>query len=365
MATPSKQTSTTSMIIDGVAASEAIDSSGEILDVKGCDTSDFENGVGLLNYEHRGDQAQGASGNDIVGKIIYSKKIYKKDDCEGKRQEAYWDHVKLPFIYIKARLYDGAEHPGALALAAAIRDAVMHAEPILLRFSIEGTTLKKEGNRLLRTIGRKVALTFKPANKSAISGLISDPSGPKPITEKQGEKSLLSRLLEDDTSKSEAPGQQHLGGYEMAYNPIVEEDAVGLLKNVADSIRDLRLDAYKWHPIEYNFFTPIDDLQKGEHDYDQLYAPLHLTLGANKLRQLRDFLLENNMQRVNERDPGCRNPSVKLLPILVETMKATSLSAASRSSLMRSPSFTSITLRTWVFTTTFNVTTTSTLTFFV
>jgi len=301
MTTASKQTSTTSMIIDGVAASEAIDSSGEILDVKGCDTSDFENGVGLLNYEHRGDQAQGASGNDIVGKIIYSKKIYKKVDCEGKRQEAYWDHVKLPFIYIKARLYDGAEHPGALALAAAIRDAVMHTEPILLRFSIEGTTLKKEGNRLLRTIGRKVALTFKPANKSAISGLISDPSGPKPISEKQGEKSLLSRLLEDDTSKSEAPGHQHLGSYEMAYNPIVEEDTVGLLKNAADAIRDLRLEVYEWHPVQYDFLNPMP-LVKSDADFDGQYTPIEFALGTNKLRQLRDWLISHRMKKVNEHD---------------------------------------------------------------
>src|SRR6266545_8416491 len=105
----SKQTSTSSMVIDGIAASEAIDSSGEILVVgkepgQGCDISDFENGVGLINYEHRGDAADGASANDIVGKIVYCRKIFNKGDCLDKRQETYWEHVKLPFIYIKARL---------------------------------------------------------------------------------------------------------------------------------------------------------------------------------------------------------------------------------------------------------------------
>jgi hypothetical protein len=233
-------TSTNSMIIDGIAASEAIDSSGEILDVDGCDISDFTSGVGLLNYEHRGDDAKGASGNDIVGKIIYARKIKKKDDCEDKRQEAYWDHVKLPFIYIKGRLYDGSDHEGAKALAAAIRDAVTHNEPILARFSIEGSTLKKEGQRLARTIARKVAITFKPANKSAISGLVSDPNAAKPVTEKQSEKTLLSQLLEQSAVKSEIPGQQYLGGHSTDLRSLeVVEDPAEALKSALRNLKAL------------------------------------------------------------------------------------------------------------------------------
>lgn len=204
------------MIIDGVAASEAIDSSGEILDVKGCDTSDLENGVGVLNYEHRGDDANGASPNDVVGKIIFCKKIFKKDECDDKRQEFYWDKVKLPFIYIKARLYDGAGHPGAIAAAAMIRDHHANNEPILARYSIEGSTLKKEGNRLMRSMARKVALTLKPCNKSAISGLLSDPNGPNPVSEKQATKSLLQDLA--DTVKSE------FASYEMEVDPLVKDE---------------------------------------------------------------------------------------------------------------------------------------------
>jgi hypothetical protein len=205
------------MIIDGVAASEAIDSSGEILDVKGCDTSDLENGVGVLNYEHRGDDANGASPNDVVGKIVFCKKIFKKDECDDKRQEFYWDKVKLPFIYIKARLYDGAGHPGAIAAAAMIRDHHANNEPILARYSIEGSTLKKEGNRLVRSMARKVALTLKPCNKSAISGLLSDPNGPNPVSEKQATKSLLQDLA--DTVKSE------FASYEMEVDPLVKDES--------------------------------------------------------------------------------------------------------------------------------------------
>jgi hypothetical protein len=227
----------TGMIIDGVAASEAIDSSGEILDVKGCDISDFERGVGILNYEHRGDDAPGASTLDNVGKIIYARKIFKKDDCEDDRQRHFWDKVKLPYIYIKARLFDGAGHPSAIGAAAIIRDAHMNNEPILARFSIEGSTLKKEGNRLARSIARKVALTLKPCNKTAISGLVADPLGAKPVTEKAATKSLLDGLVE--TSKSDKPGSQLLGSYETDESIIVTQDPVQLLKTSASTLRRL------------------------------------------------------------------------------------------------------------------------------
>ena len=62
------------MIIDGVFASEAIDSSGEILDIKGCDISDLENGYGVLNWEHNGSENKKEDANNIIGKIVFCKK---------------------------------------------------------------------------------------------------------------------------------------------------------------------------------------------------------------------------------------------------------------------------------------------------
>lgn len=167
------------MIIDGIAASEAIDSSGEILDIKGCDISDLEQGSGVLNWEHRGDDAQGASANDIIGKIVFAKKIYSPEDCTDNRQLEYWHKIQLPYIYIICRLFDGSGHPGAIAAAAMIRDYQANGEPLLIRYSIEGTTLKKDkgSNRLLESVARRVAATIKPCNKSCHSGLIADPQG--------------------------------------------------------------------------------------------------------------------------------------------------------------------------------------------
>lgn len=213
----------TGMVIDGIAASEAIDSSGEILDVEGCDISDLEEGKGVLNWEHRGDDAPGASPNDIVGKITYAKKIYKRSDCSDERQRQYWDMVKLPYIYVRCRLFDGSEHPGAKALAAIIRDYKSNNEPILVRYSIEGSTLEKDGSRLKRSIARRVAATIKPCNKSCHSDVLEDPNAPGGAEKFDDEpKDILE--LKDDAKKAEAklehPGFSKLGGsHEYEYDP--------------------------------------------------------------------------------------------------------------------------------------------------
>lgn len=176
MSDPKKPT--TGMLIDGVFASEAIDSSGEIVSIDGMDITTLEEGQGVANYEHLGEDSN--YGREIVGKIIYVKKIRKESDCENDRQKNYWNQIKhIPFLYGIVRLYDGAGNEGSKALASMIRDHVANDEPILVRYSIEGTTTKKEGNKIAHSIAKKVALTLKPCNKTAISGLMSDPNAPE------------------------------------------------------------------------------------------------------------------------------------------------------------------------------------------
>lgn len=224
----------TGMIIDGIAASEAIDSSGEILDVEGCDISDLENGLGVLNWEHRNEESQGASPSDIVGKIIYCKKIFKRDECENERQRSYWDKINLPFIYIIGRLYDGAGHSSAKDLAAQIRDHLANNEPILCRYSIEGSTLQKDGQRLVRSIARRIAVTIKPCNRSCNSGVLEDPNAPKGFELKADAESndALQEILDSKKSEHYHPNYTPLGGvYQGEYNPLVkEEDSKELLK---------------------------------------------------------------------------------------------------------------------------------------
>lgn len=227
------------MVIDGVFASETPDSSGEILIISGCDISDLQNGTAILNFEHRGQDAPGHSPLDIIGKIIFAKKIYSAKDCEDDRQTKYWNQLKVPFIYGQARLFDGAGHPGALAAAAMIRDQASNNEKILLRYSIEGSTLERKGSDLLRSVARRVAATIKPCNRSCDSGIISDPQGQDGAiksAEVLAEKLLGTDKKEESTKKFELD-LSHPGYTKLGHSPELEIEAGYLdLQNMSKAL---------------------------------------------------------------------------------------------------------------------------------
>lgn len=208
----------TGMLVDGVFASEAVDSSGEILSIKGMDISTFEEGKGLANHEHLGSDSSGF-GQEIVGKVVYAKKILNKDDCIDDRQRMFWNRTKLPFLYGVVRLYDGAGHDGAKAIAASIRDSVANDEPIIIGFSIEGSILDRDGHKLNTSIARLVAMTSKPCNKQATSGIISDPHAP------EGYDVNPEKTQNVHKSNIQDPLHARLGGSETEYG-------VGMLKTL-------------------------------------------------------------------------------------------------------------------------------------
>lgn len=179
------------MLIDGIATSEALDSSGELLRIKGHDISDLVEGKGVLNWEH-----ENRSAEDIIGDIVYAKKILKKEDCSNDRERTYWDFCKTPFVYIKAQLFTDELHPGAIAAASIIRYYHKKKEKILAGFSIEGSTLERDENILERTVGRRVALTLRPCNKQSISGVLEDESIKKYMNY---DKSINGDLYQVDT----------------------------------------------------------------------------------------------------------------------------------------------------------------------
>jgi len=184
--------------LDGIITSEHIDSSGERLLVDGHDISDFENGKAVLNFEHNSDTPE-----DILGKFIYAKKIFKKADCSNDREKMYWDGVKVPFVYGIAELFDDEGHAGAVAAAAIVRYYHKKKEKILAGFSVEGATLEREKNEegvLKRTVGRRAALTLRPCNKSCITGVLEDTSIKDAVKKAMGLTEIPdSRLVEVDS----------------------------------------------------------------------------------------------------------------------------------------------------------------------
>src|ERR1700678_3854294 len=93
-----------SMLVGGVFSSEAVDSSGEILSIEGCDITELVR-TGVANWEHKqgkaltdkdGKEIKGNNGEEIVGKIVFAKKIFGPEDCDTDDQRKYWNEVKLP-----------------------------------------------------------------------------------------------------------------------------------------------------------------------------------------------------------------------------------------------------------------------------
>jgi len=154
--------------IDGIAASECIDSSGERIEIKGVDISSLTKD-GVLNWEHKSDSA-----SCIVGKIYDAKKILKRSECSNDRHRYYWDKVKMPYIYISGQLFDSVGHEQAKEVAAMLRydqniDKNSNKNKDLkklINFSIEGSKLKKEGQVIKKCIARKVSITILPCNKT-------------------------------------------------------------------------------------------------------------------------------------------------------------------------------------------------------
>lgn len=174
------------LVIDGIAATDAIDSQGERLSIEGADISALEQGLGRLNDNH------GKTFNHSLGRILSAKKIFKAEDCEDDRQKMYWEKVKRPYIYTKAELYDDTEHPNAKSAAAIMKHLHKAGAPIAVKMSVEGAVLaRKDGGQLDRTKVHSVALTFTPANKQTLAMPVSlEKSDDGPVNWEQLVKSV-------------------------------------------------------------------------------------------------------------------------------------------------------------------------------
>lgn len=155
--------------IHGVAASEHLDSSGERIIIKGMDISSLERGEGVLNWEHKNENA-----SHIVGKILKAKKIFSEADCEDQNQLYFWKKGQAPFVYIVGELFDGVGHLQAKEIAAMLKyDSLARSEGTAkkntINFSVEGAKLEKQNTDITKSIARKVTVTIVPCNKAAIA----------------------------------------------------------------------------------------------------------------------------------------------------------------------------------------------------
>jgi hypothetical protein len=151
-------------IIDGIAASEHIDSSGESLSIEGMDISSLGGSDSILNWEHGSKDRPG----QVVGKVTFARKIMKKEDAKSQRELYFWNKAKKPFVYIKAELFDGLGHSGAEDVAAMLKYKNKDKgedSRLVVGFSIEGGKIEKHGMLVTKSIARDVAITVKPCNK--------------------------------------------------------------------------------------------------------------------------------------------------------------------------------------------------------
>jgi hypothetical protein len=189
--------------IDGIGSSQAIDTAGEVVDLKGLDISSLIGSA--YNFEH-----ESKLPSQIVGKILDAKKIFTESDCENERHRYYWDKCRLPFLYVFGRLFDDKKD-SSKEVAALFRDDAEHPdEPDMVGFSVEGSKIEKVGSVVTRSIARKVTITHIPANKQCIAETI-------PMNETK--KDELSSLFK---------GEVQLFAFEPSYVELLEKaDAHG------------------------------------------------------------------------------------------------------------------------------------------
>jgi hypothetical protein len=158
------------LMIAGVFSAQAPDKTAEVIDVKGMDISSLNDGTAILNAEH-----EGGKFSSYLGRIVSAKKIFKEEDCKtAHEKKSFKECGENPIIYGVAELFDDEDHSEAKDAAAVIKHYKKRGLPIAARFSIEGSSLDKDGNLIKRSIARRVALTIAPCNAACESEVVSE-----------------------------------------------------------------------------------------------------------------------------------------------------------------------------------------------
>jgi hypothetical protein len=157
-----------STIIEGVASTSHRDVQGEVLDLNGADISPLLEGRGFVNSDHSG------RFEHLVGRVVGAKKVMALSDCETPEQIKYWSEQKRPFLWTKIELWDGHGHKEADAISSIYNFYKDKNEISPVKLSVEGKTLERGTNGLLkRTVIKGVALTVHPANRATRTDVVS------------------------------------------------------------------------------------------------------------------------------------------------------------------------------------------------
>lgn len=178
--------------IDGIGASENLDSSGERIIIAGMDISSLALD-GTFTYEHEqgvapdGQKISVKTPDQTVGKILKAKKIFSDKDCENERELYFWNKVQVPYIYVMGELFDDFKASAKEVAGMFMYDAAKKGkqERNVMNFSIEGGYIARNGADVIRSVARKCTITVNPCNKAAIAEMV--PSDQK----KKGDIDLL------------------------------------------------------------------------------------------------------------------------------------------------------------------------------
>ena len=118
-------------------------------------------GRGFVNSDHS------PRFEHLVGRVLEAKKIKSLEDCATPAQIKFWNEVKKPFIWTKAELFDGSGHKEADSIASIYKFYQNKNETPPVKVSVEGKTLERGPNGLLkRTLIKGIALTVHPCNRA-------------------------------------------------------------------------------------------------------------------------------------------------------------------------------------------------------
>lgn len=239
------------VLMSGIFSVETPDTAGEVLDVKGADISDLQTGKATLNTEHinpddadKSEMHKDEEGKDsddfkgfqsVVGRVVNAKKIFSDADCEDDRELHAWKSYQKPMIYGTVEIWDGPDATdNARAAASIARMFSKSKEGPQLGLSVEGATIKREGNYLKETVIKKMALTMKPANRSATIDIVKDESAP------QVSKSMSSKTTEG----AYEPLRKSIAMNDMQYIPDVETVVLtgidAIASQFANALQNLR-----------------------------------------------------------------------------------------------------------------------------